>query len=180
MAAPGTSLPYGLREIKVATMSSTGTKGTLVALPNAQTLEFTEGTNTQTLRGDDRVVAQRITIGDVEWTLGAGGMNLEAAVIMFGGSLVTSGTTPNEKKTYKRIDTDARPDFYLTGRALSESGGDYHMQFLRAKAANFSGTLQDQEFWVTNAEGTALGSLAAGTPGEMYDLIINETAATVT
>jgi hypothetical protein len=179
MAAPDTSLPYGLRELKVATMSGTGTRGTLVALPNAQTLEFTEGTNSQELRGDDKVVARRVTIGDVEWTLGAGGIRLEAAVVMFGGSLVTSGTTPNEKKTYKRLSTDARPDFWLSGRALSESGGDYHMVFLRAKAGNFSGTLQDQEFWVSNAEGTALGSLAVGTPDEIYNLVINETAAAI-
>lgn len=179
MAAPGTSLPYGLREIKVATLTALGVKGSLVAFPNAQTLEFTEGTNTQTLRGDDKVVAQRTTIGDVEWTMGAGGISLEAAVIVFGGSLATSGVSPAEKKTYKRLSTDARPDFYLTGRALSESGGDFHIQFLRAKAGNFSGTLQDQEFWVSNAEGTGIGSLAAATPDEIYNLVINETAVTV-
>lgn len=176
MAAPETSLPYGLRDLKVATMSSTGVKGTPVALPNGQTLEFTEGTNTQTLRGDDKVVAQRTTIGDVEWTLAAGGINFDAAVIMFGGGITESGTTPNEKRTYTRNAQDARPDFYLTGRALSESGGDYHMQFLRAKAGNFSGTLQDQEFWVSNAEGTAIGALTVGSEDDIYNLIVNETA----
>jgi hypothetical protein len=175
MAAPETSLPYGVRDIKVATLTSAGVKGTPVALPNAQTLEFTEGTNTQVLRGDDRVVAQRISLGDVEWTLAAGGINFAAAVIMFGGGITESGTTPAEKVAYTRNDQDVRPDFYLTGRALSESGGDFHLVFYRAKAAEMSGTMQDQEFWVTNANGTAIGSLATGKEGDVYDMVVNET-----
>lgn len=178
MVAPDTSLPYGVRDMKVATLSSTGVKGTPVALPNAQTLEFTEGTNTQVLRGDDRVVAQRVTLGDVEWTLANGGINFDAAVIMFGGGITETGTAPAEVRTYTRNDTDVRPDFYLTGRALSESGGDFHIVFHRAKAGQMSGTLADGEFWVTGAEGTAIGSLASGTQGDVYDMIVHETPTT--
>ena len=65
-------LPYGLRDVKVATLDNTGTKGTLVDLPAAQTLEFTEETTSQTLRGDDSVIAQRVTIDSVSWTLESG------------------------------------------------------------------------------------------------------------
>lgn len=179
MALASPALPYGLRDLKVATLTGAGTKGTLVDLPNAQTLEFNETTSNQQLRGDDAVKAQRTTVEAVEWTLAAGGISLEACVVMFGGSITSSGTTPNEKKVWKRQDTDNYPDFFLEGQAMSESGGDHHTTIYRAQANSLSGTHQDQEFWVTNAEGTGIGSLNATTLGRVWDMTHNETATAI-
>lgn len=172
--------PYGLRDIKVATLDATGTKGTLVDLPASQTLEFEESTNTQVLRGDDKVMAKRTTLDEIAWTLEAGGIYFEAAVVMFGGSIASTGTTPNQKKTYTRLETDSYPDFYAIGQALSETGGDMHLRLYRNKANKFSGSLQDQEFWVSHAEGTAFGSLNATDLGKVWDFVQNETTTAVT
>lgn len=172
--------PYGLRDIKVATLDATGTKGTLVDLPAAQTMEFQEGTNEQLLRGDDVVKAKRVTLDKVEWTLEAGGILFEACVVMFGGAITSSGATPNQIKKYTRTDSDAYPDFYVIGQALSETGGDMHLRLYRNKANQFSGSLQDQEFWVSHAEGTAFGSLNATDVGKVWEFVQNETTTAVT
>jgi hypothetical protein len=172
-------LPYGLRDVKVATLDATGVKGTLVDLPNSQTFEFEETTSTQELRGDDKVVAKRTTVDAVSWTLEAGGISLEASVVMFGGTITASGTTPNQKKIYRRLDTDSYPDFFVEGQSLSESGGDFHTVVYRCKGETFSGSHADQEFWVTHAEGTGIGSLNASTPGAVWDHVQNETAAAI-
>jgi hypothetical protein len=119
-------LPYGLRDVKVATLDATGTKGTLVDLPNSQTLEFEETTSTQELRGDDKVAAKRTTVDAVAWTLENGGISFEAGVVMFGGTISSTGTTPAQVKKWRRLSTDAYPDFYAEGQSLSESGGDFH------------------------------------------------------
>lgn len=179
MALAGTRLPYGLRDLKVATLDSAGVKGSLVDLPNGQTLEFTETTESQELRGDDVVVATRTTINGVEWSLEAGGISFEAMVVMVGGTITSTGTTPNIKKSWTRLNTEAYPDFFLEGQAMSESGGDHHVVIYRVKASQFAGTLADQEFWVTSAEGTGIGTLTAADINKVWAMVANETAAAI-
>jgi hypothetical protein len=172
-------LPYGLRDIKVATLDNAGVKGTLVDLPAAQTLEFQEETSSQVLRGDDQVIAQRVTIDNVSWTLESGGISFEAYTVIAGGAVSSTGTTPSVVKKWRRMGTDAYPDFFLEGQSLSESGGDNHIVFHRSKATQISGTHQDQEFWVSHAEGNAIATLTAANVGAVWDMIANETAAVI-
>lgn len=179
MAIADVDLPYGLRDLKVATVANDGTVGTKVDLPNAQTLEFSESTSTQELRGDDTVVANRTTIDSVEWTLASGGLKYEAAAIMFGGTVTTSGTTPNISKRWRRLSTDAYPNFYIEGQAMSESGGDHHTVIHKAKASTFSGSHTDQEFWVSNAEGTGIGTNLTANENAVWDMVQNETATAI-
>jgi len=172
-------LPYGLRDIKVATLDNAGVKGTLVDLPAAQTLEFTEETASQVLRGDDAVIAQRVTIDNVNWTLDSGGITFESYVVIAGGAITSTGTTPNVKKSWIRMGTDAYPDFFMEGQSMSESAGDHHIVFYRAKATQISGTHQDQEFWVSHAEGNAIATLTVADVGKVWAMVANETAAVI-
>lgn len=176
MALNDTRLPYGLRDIKVATLDGSGVKGTLVDLPNAQTLEFQESTSTQTLRGDDQVVAQRTTVDNVEWSLEAGGIKFEAMVVIAGGTVASTGVTPNVIKTWYRLGTDSYPDFYLSGLAMSESGGSHTTKIHRAKASQISGTHADGEFWVSGAEGTGIATLTTADVGKVWTMGAQETA----
>lgn len=168
-----TALPYGLRDVKVAPLDPDGTPGTMVDLPNAQTLSFTENEDFQELRGDDKVVAKRGNGPTVDWELDSGGISLEAYAIMNGGTVVTSGITPAVKTTYSKKGTDSKPDFWAEGQAMSESGGDFHMVLYRCKAdGGIEGELADGEFWVTQASGTGIANLA----DDLYDMVENETA----
>jgi hypothetical protein len=170
-------LPYGLRDIKIAPIDpSDGSIGTMVDLPNAQTMSFNETEEYQELRGDDKVVAKRGNGPTVEWDLESGGISLEAYVIMNGGEIVTSGVTPNVKKTYTKKSTDARPDFWAEGQAMSENGGDFHQVLKRCKAdGGIEGEMADGEFWITSASGTAIGDIN----DDLYDFVDNETAVAI-
>lgn len=179
MALSVTRLPYGLRDVKVATLDSAGVKGSLVDLPNAQTIEFTEETSSQELRGDDAVQALRVTIDNVNWTMDSGGISFEAYTVIAGGAITSTGTTPNIKKSWTRLGTDAYPDFFMEGQAMSESGGDHHLVFYRAKATQISGTHQDQEFWISHAEGNAIATLTVADVGKVWAMVANETAAAI-
>lgn len=172
-----TALPYGLRDVKVAPYTVlTGAVGTMVDLPNSQTLSFSEAEDYQELRGDDKVVAKRGSGPTIEWELEAGGISLEAYVVLNGGLLTTSGVTPNVKKTYSKKSTDARPSFWVEGQAMSESGGDFHVILERCKAdGGIEGELADGEFWVTSASGTGIGNLT----DELYSFVENETSAAI-
>lgn len=175
-----TALPYGLRDIKIATLVG-ATKGPLVDLPNARTLSFSESEEFEELRGDDKVVTSRGSGAAVTWELESGGIALEAYIILNGGTLTESGVTPNAIKKYSKKSTDSRPYFFLEGQAISDSGGDFHARLYRCKSTDgVEGELADGSFWLTSASGIALGSLEAGVEDVIYEFVQNETATAIT
>lgn len=174
------ALPYGLRDVKIAPLTATGAAGTKIDLPNSRTFSFEESEDFEELRGDDKIVATRGKGPSVEWELEAGGISLEAYVVLNGGALVVTGTTPNVKKTYTKKGTDARPEFFVEGQALSESGGDFHAILYRCKATGgVSGELSDGSFLLTSGSGSALSSKDPAKVDVLYDLIHNETTAAI-
>lgn len=172
-----TTLPYGLRDVKIASYDPvTGAIGTMVDLPNSQTMEFSESEDFSELRGDDKVVAKRGNGGMVEWSLEAGGVSLEAYVILNGGTLVTSGTGATLKKTYTKKVTDVKPYFWAEGQAISESGGDFHVVLEKCIAdGSLEGTLADGEFYITKADGSGLANLT----DDLYQMVDNATAVAI-
>lgn len=173
----GNSLPYGLRDVKVSPISSAGVVGTPIDLPNARTFSFEESEEFEELRGDDKVVASRGSGATIGWELEAGGISLEAYVVLNGGTLVVSGSTPAQKKVYTKLSTDAKPRFKVEGQALSESGGDFHCVLFNAKATDgVEGELSDQTFFLTAASGTAIGDTATD---KLYEFTQNETAVAI-
>lgn len=175
------SLPYGLRDVKLTPVSAAGVLGTSVDLPNARTLSFEESEEFETLRGDDKNVASRGQGAEVSWELEAGGISLEAYVVLNGGTVTVSGTTPNQVKSYKKTSADSRPEFKAEGQAMSESGGDFHLVLHRCKATeSLSGELSDGQFLLTSASGSALASRTTATIDQLYTMTQNETAVTIT
>jgi hypothetical protein len=175
------TLPFGIRDIKLSTVSGTGTVGgTSVDLPNARTLSFEESEDFEDLLGDDKKVATKGAGSIVEWELEAGGISLEALAVMAGGTVTSTGTTPNQVKKYVKLATDARPDFKIEGQAISESGGDVHCIIWRAKVTDkIEGEFGNGQFFLTGASGEGLPSKTATHIDETYNLVQNETAVAI-
>lgn len=178
-----TSIPFGIRDIKV-TGYTTGAATTLnassVDLPYARTLSFTESEDSEELRGDDVVVASRSSGPTLEWELESGGLSLPALIIMNGGTSTESGTTPAIVITYKKLNTDSKPYFKIEGQVISDSGGDLHLIMDKCKlSGDLEGEFSDQEFFVTKAEGAAIGSTIAANAGQLYRIVQNETVAAI-
>lgn len=167
------TLPFGLRDVKIGLLDATTQLPTvLVDLPNSQTFSFTDSEDFEVLRGDDRDVARRGKGATVEWELESGGISLEAYAIMAGGTVTVSGVTPNTKKTYRKRITDQRPDFWVEGQSMSESGGDFHCVLPRCKADDsLEGTMEDGSFWISSASGHAMSSNAPATDTEHFELL---------
>lgn len=175
------ALPYGLRDVKLTPLGADGaTPGTAVDLPASQTLSFSETEDFEELRGDDTVQASHGSGPIVEWELEAGGISLEAYAVMAGGTVVTSGSDPDEVKTYTKLTTDARPYFKIEGQAINDNGGDFHGIIYRAKAdGSLEGELGDGSFWITSASGKGYGSLEAGTLDRVYDFVHNQSETAI-
>lgn len=176
--ALGTTLPFGLRDVKIKPMAAgSETPGTAVDLPNARTFSFSETGDSEELRGDDGVVAIHDLGAGVDWELEAGGISLEAVAAMYGGAVVSAGVTPNQTKTYTKLDTDVRPYFQVEGQAISDSGGDFHVTVFKAKATGeLSGELADGQFFLTGASGRGIGR---SSDRKLYEMKQNETETAI-
>lgn len=178
-----TALPYGLRDTKVTpytTAAADTLDTTAVDAPNARTMSFSEAEDFEELRGDDKVIALRGKGASVEWEMEHGGISLPAYKSMAGGTITTTGVTPNTVTTFTKKVTDARPYFKAEGQAINDNGGDFHTVLYRCRASDsLEGELGDGAFWLTSASGQALPSLIAGSEDVLYDFIINETATAI-
>lgn len=178
------ALPFGLRDIKLSPYTdatATVLSATRIDLPNSRTLSFAESEDFEELRGDDTLVATHGNGPIVNWELEGGGVSLEAVQCMYGGTIVTSGTTPNQIKTLTKLITDQRPYFRIEGQIISDSGGDLHAIIYRCKATDdLSGEFADGQFFLTGASGQGLGNLVAGGKFRaVWDLVQNETATAI-
>lgn len=183
MSTPlATPLPYGLRDIKLTPYSdAAGTVlgATVVDLPNARTLSFSETEEFEELRGDDRVVTTRGRGAVVEWELESGGLPLDAWKAMSGGTITDSGTTPNKKRVYRKTGRSSRPWFLTEGQVISDSGGDVHAILYRCRATeSLEGEFSDGEFFLSQGSGQAL-PLLNEVEDVLYDIVQNETAAAI-
>jgi hypothetical protein len=177
MALAATALPFGLRDVKIQPYDDAGTLGTKVDLPVAQTFSFTEAEDYEELRGDDTVVAIRGKGPKVEWELEAGGITMDAWKVIAGGTLTTSGVTPNALKRLRKLGTDTRPYFKVEGQAISDSGGDVHGIVYKARASDsLEGEFADGSWFVTSASGEGIPDVA----NILYDFVQNETAVAIT
>ncbi len=169
-------LPYGLRDVALYPLTGE-TPGTAVHIPNNQTFAFAEAEQFDELRGNDGFVAIHGKGPQVDWELDHGGISFQAVQTMYGGTITTTGTTPNQKTTYAKKSTDVRPYFMVEGQAISDSGGDFHAKLYRCKAnGDLKGDMKDGTFWITGAKGKAIGR---SSDGALYDLIQNESVTAI-
>lgn len=176
-------LPFGLRDVKLKSVNaSTGALGTAIDLPVARTFSFSDSEDFETLQGDDVTVASHGNGPTVGWELESGGLPFEAFQVMAGGTVTTTGTTPNQKKVFSKLTTDTRPYFQAEGQAISDSGGDVHGVVYRCKAdGDLEGEMGNGAFWLTSASGTGFGDTVGASPtNKLYDFVQNETAVAIT
>lgn len=179
MALPANTLPYGLRDIKLTPIASdTGAYGTMVDLPVARTMSWTEGEDFSQLRGDDGVAAERgsgpLLSGDLE----QGGISLVAYAVMAGGTVTETGVSPNLVRTYRKKGTDARPYFRADGMAINDNGGDTKVVLYRLKATgDIGGEFADGAFMLTSLAFT--GYPDPFHTNNLYDIVASETSAAI-
>lgn len=181
--ALGQSIPFGMRQVRLTPytdVSALTLSGSSVSLPMAQVFSFTETEDFEDLRGDDRLQTSHGKGPEIDWELTAGGISLDAYYVLAGGQApITTGVTPNQIKTFRKLVTDARAPFKAEGRAISDNGGDMHTIVYRCKTTgDLAGSFEDGKFFLTSAKGKGYASLI--TPVDaVYDFVQNETPVVI-
>ena len=175
------SKPYGLRDVKITPYLDAAGKilsSEKIDLPVAQTFSFSEVEEFQTLRGDDRVAAEHGSGASGEWSLGNGGISLEALVAMNGGALATEAGG----RRYSKKAGDVKPYFKVEGQSIDDEGGDVHLEVYRCKTTgNIEGEFADGAFYVTSASGSAspVPEDAAENADKLYDIVENTSVTAI-
>lgn len=175
ISAAAAKYPFGLRDVKLYPF--TDQSGTVLAeegfdLPAAQTLSFADSEDSTDLRGDDELLATHGNGAQVNWSLEAGGISLQAWAVLTGGQIIEAGVTPNRTITLRKCSDDARPYVQVRGLAMNDNAGDTVGVIYRAKCnGDISGQFGDGTFFVTSASGIGLP-----VPGTklLYDFIQHE------
>jgi hypothetical protein len=183
MALAEHALPFGLRDVKLRSIGANGALGTSTDLPASRTFSFTEAEEFTDLRGDDILQASRGQGPQINWSLEAGGISLDAYTVMAGGTVTESGMTPAIKRTLSKHGYATRPYFLAEGLAISDSGGDTHIVLYRCRATgDLAGELGDGAFYMTSASGVAYpdpNNLDEDGNPKLYDIVLNETETAI-
>lgn len=175
--ALGNALPFGLRDVRLYPLDAAGARGTGVDLPVSRTFAFKETVSSEELMGDDVIVAAHDYDPKIEWELEAGGISLEAYAVIAGGTVLTTGVTPAQIKTYTKLRTSSRPYFEVEGQAISDNGGDMHAIVYRCKAdGDLDGKFENGGFFLTKASGKGYGR---ADNNKLYEFVHNETAVAI-
>lgn len=151
MTAPvSDALPYGVRDCKITQYADTGGTvlgSTSVDLPYMQHLNFTEAEEFTELRGDDRLITTRGKGSQVSGDIEAGGLSVAVWSIITGGSVISTGLTPNRIIEIQKRSTTARPFWRADGKIISDSGGDVLVRIYRCRAnGDIQANFQDGDF----------------------------------
>lgn len=160
--------PFGLRDVKVTNLAGT----TQVDLPAAQTLTFKERIKSGELSGDDSLQSVVAFAEAVEWSLEAGGIDLNAYALLTGRTATTAGTTPNQTVTLTADGGNPFPFLKIYGKALGDGSDDIHCKIFKAKVTSLEGGFKEGAFWITKCSGIAVDD---GTNG-LFEFVTNETA----
>jgi len=160
--------PFGLRDVKITDITGT----TQADLPASQTLSFKERVKSGELSGDDALVSVVAFAEAVEWSLEAGGIDLDVYALLTGRTATTAGTTPSQTVTMTGSGGDTFPFVKLYGKALGEGSDDIHCKIFKAKVTSLEGSFTDGGFWITKCSGVAVDDGSNG----LFEFIANETA----
>jgi hypothetical protein len=155
-------------------------KGTLLGnqsypLPIGMTLGFSETEQFDELRGDDTMKAVHGRGSQVDWSLEAGGMNMQAWSIITGGSVTVAGVAPTRTVQLQKASTTQRPYFRIDGRVISDSGGNIVARIYRAKAnGRIRADMKHGAFQTSQIDGIG-APLVNDDASWLYTIIQNET-----
>lgn len=172
-------LPFGCRDCKVTPWTAGGTLGTAVDVPRIRTVELNVTRDSTDLEGDDVKIATHTFAKGLEGSIEAGGINPAVLVVIEGGAVTTTGTTPSRVTTYQVLGTQVEGYFKVEAQMYSDSGGDTHFIGWRVKTTNGPNySFTQGEFSLTQCDLSGIYDTTV-TPSRLYTVIMNETITAI-
>lgn len=130
----------GFNDLSVAPVTGAAdTVGTPVDYPGARTLDFGVESDSDQLEGDDTIIAIARGTKSGSGSIELGRNNPEALAVIAGGTVTTSGTTPDETKTLEESAENDTVFFQIVGQARGADVADSLYEVTIHKAMLTSG-----------------------------------------
>lgn len=135
MATVANNKPFGLDDLKVfERTASTPTYSTGTDIPCAQEISFDIEVTTAKLEGDNSICSIHSITDDVKATINNGGVTLALYDVMFGATLVDSGTGSGEQTLLDISVSDSKPYFGVIAKAPgTDPAGDVLLIMYKSK-----------------------------------------------
>lgn len=161
------------------------TYATKVDVPGVKSLDMGLDVKTQTLRGDNALLAADSVLEQVKGKLTYAKFSFDVWAAMLSSTVADSGTTPNQKSTMTVAQTDA-PAYHkieAQTKQVDYVTGDIHAIAYKAMPGTIAGGFNEEDYQEESYEFIAvplIGTITGGPANAWFTLIANETAAAIT
>jgi hypothetical protein len=161
-----------------ADTSSALTYGSAIDVPGIQKIDLTPKFTERGLKGDEKILDYYVHLDLIAWEIHSAKISLDVLAILEGGTITSSGTTPNQSNTYTVKDSSTPKYFKIEAKANYTAGevGDFHMRLFKCKATSVDIDYTTQDYAIVTARGIALPTV---NNGNIKEYVINETATAI-
>ena len=158
--------------------ASSLTYDSAIDVPGIQQIMLSPSFTEKGLKGDEKIMDYYIKLDLIQWAFHSAKISLDVLAILEGGTITSTGSTPNQVHTYNVKDTSTPQYFKLEAKASYSAGevGDFHLKLYKCKANNVDIEYSTQSYAIVSASGLAIPTIH---DGNIKDYIINETAASI-
>lgn len=178
---------YGIQDAKISPLltdpaSGTPTYGTAIDVPGIKTFEISGEVEVKTLRGDNKKLASRAALTNVQVSITHAKMSLDVLAAIIGGDVTDSGTTPAQKTSWDLTGDGANfPAFKLEGvtppNGVDIVGGDAHVVLHKLTASAFPDLgFAEEDYRIASFTADADPLISTD---EWISVVINETATAI-
>jgi len=176
------SVLLGLDDSKISALtadtSSALTYAASIDVPGIQNISLQSNYQQKSLYADEKVRDYYAQFDSVSWVINNAQVSLNVLTILEGGSITSSGTSPNQVNTYTLSNSSIPQYFKLEGKVnySSSTVGDFHMVLYKCKVGKLQVLYKCQNYAVVSATGLAIATV---NNGKIRDDIINQTAVNI-
>lgn len=148
----------GIADLKIYVLTG-DTPGSAIDVPGVQALEWSVESDSEELRGDNQVLAVVRDAKTLTGTIRTAMTNLDAMAAMIGGTVTSTGTTPNVVDTLEVGAASDAKYIKIVGQTPGLGGGAYRVTIHKALVTSGpGGSLADGEFSIPEFEFSAAAS----------------------
>jgi len=176
-------LPYGMTDLYGERLDSSDTPvtGSGVRLTSGQTMDVTINEDQTDEEGYGVVVGTVYSATSADLSIQAAGVDLDFQALITGGTVATSGSSPNVVQTLDiGVEGQARPYCKITGRALGNNGGSALLSVNKCRFSLPGGGFDHKAFNEVTMDGRAIVPTAGPNSGKLLTRKHYQTATAYT
>lgn len=169
-----------LAKVTADTSGGTTTYATVIDVPGIKSIGISGDINSVELRGDGQRIDQASKLGGLSLTFEFAKASLDIFAAIAGGTVLDSGTTPNQKAVWSLLGTDSLNYFKFEAqtKGVDTLTGDGHILLPKLILTSFPSLgYADEDYQTFSVEAAAMPTLATN---KLIDWTLNETAAAIT